>query len=112
MPEKPRPLSSRFQKCSRCHQPIVFARTMATESGAGGKAMPLDLYPNPDGNVAVRDTGRGRLVARVLKKDEDHDRQVEQRAMPHFATCGVEEGKKLADEVESYLRDHAEGATS
>jgi hypothetical protein len=87
-------------KCTRCKKPIVFARTMAAPSGTGGKAMPLDLYPDPDGNVAVRDTGRGHLVCRVLGKDEDHDRQVEQRAMPHFATCGVEQGKQLADDVE------------
>lgn len=107
-----KPLSNRTTTCSRCRQPIVFARTLASETGTGGKSMPLDLYPNPDGNVAVRDTGHGHLVARVLKKDETHDRQVEQLAMPHFATCGVVEGKKLADEVEGYLRDHAEGATS
>ena len=107
-----KPLTGRRLKCSKCQQPIVFARTMATESGRGGKAMPLDLYPNPDGNVAVRDTGHGHLVARVLGKDEDHDRHAEVRAMPHFATCGVEAGKQLADEVEKFVRDHAEGASS
>lgn len=112
MTDKPKPLSSRRIRCSRCKEPIVFARTMAAPSGTGGKAMPLDLYPNPDGNVAVRETGGGRLVCRVLGKDEDHDRQVEQRAMPHFATCGVEQGKQLADDVEGFLRDHAEGADS
>lgn len=107
-----RPLPGRRLKCSRCQAPIVFARTMATESGRGGKAMPLDLYPNPDGNVAVRDTGKGRLVARVLGKDEAHDRHAEVLAMPHFATCGVEAGQQLADEAEQFLRDHAEGASS
>lgn len=112
MTEKLKPLSNRTTKCSRCRQPIVFARTLAAPSGAGGKSMPLDLYPNPEGNVAVRDTGAGRLVCRVLGKDEDHDRQIEQRAMPHFATCGVEAGKQLADEAEAFLRDHTEGASS
>ena len=73
--------------------------------------MPLDLYPNPEGNVAVRDTGRGRLVCRVLLKDEDHDRQVETRAMPHFATCPANPavaGKQLANDVEDFLRQRAE----
>lgn len=107
-----KPLPGRQMRCSRCRQPIVFARTMATESGRGGKAMPLDPYPNPAGNVAVRDTGRGRLVARVLGKDESHDRHVEVLAMPHFATCGVKEGQELADEVEKFLREHSEGASS
>lgn len=112
MTARPKPLPGRPRRCGRCNQPIVFARTVAGENGPGGKAMPLDLYPNPDGNVAVRDTGHGHLLARVLKKDETHDRTLEFRAMPHFATCGVEQGKQLADDVEQYLRDHSEGATS
>lgn len=107
-----KPLAGRALKCSRCQAPIVFARTMATESGRGGKAMPLDLYPNPDGNVAVRNTGGGHLVARVLGKEETHDRTVEVLAMPHFATCGVEAGKQLAEDAEKFLRDHTEGASS
>lgn len=94
--------------CTACRAPIVFARTLRSESGAGGKMMPLDLSPNPEGNVAVRITSsRGTMVARVLGKDEDHDHYAEYRAMPHFATCPERpevKAKKFADDVEAYLQ--------
>ncbi len=67
---------------------MVWARTVATESGRGGKPMPLDPIENPEGNVAVRAlVSSGQLVARVLCKDETHDTTVEMLAMPHAATC-------------------------
>jgi hypothetical protein len=98
-------LPGRRAKCSRCGEVIVFARTLASPSGRGGKAMPLDLAANPEGNVAVRETSPGRLVARVLGKDETHDATVEVRAMPHFATCG----SKIGDQVEAWLRNQTAG---
>ena len=79
------------RKCGRCGAPIVWARTVAGENGPGGKAMPLDPDPNPAGNVAVRHARRNELLARVLKADEDHDPQVEVRAVPHFATCRADQ---------------------
>lgn len=88
---------------------------MLSETGRGGKPMPLDPDPNPAGNVAVRPARKGQLIARVLKKDEDHDHRAEVRAMPHAATCGANPavaGRKLADDVEAFLREHSEGASS
>lgn len=111
----PSTIPGRRARCSRCKAPIVWARTMLSETGRGGKAMPLDPDPNPAGNVAVRPQRKGELIARVLKKGEDHDHQVEVRAMPHAATCGANPavaGRRLADDVEEFLRDHAEGASS
>jgi hypothetical protein len=106
----------RRRQCQMCKAPIVFARTMRSETGAGGKLMPLDLSPNDEGNVAVRIVnGRGAMVARVLTKGEDHDHYTEYRAMPHFATCPetpTAKGKRLAEEAENYLRDLAEGTPS
>lgn len=85
---KPRRIPGRTTTCARCKAPIVWARTVATETGRGGKPMPLDPVENPDGNVAVRAlVSSGQLVARVLCKDETHDTTVELRAMPHAATC-------------------------
>lgn len=107
----PKPLTTPVRACTRCKAPIVWARTMASENGPGGKSMPLDAYPDPAGNVAVRDVGRGRLVARVLAKDEDHDHHAEQRAMPHFATCGRAAGEQLVTEVEDFLKAESEGAS-
>lgn len=84
----PRKIPGRVTTCGRCAAPMVWARTVATESGRGGKAMPLDPYENPDGNVAARAlTSSGQLVARVLCKGETHDVTTEIRAMPHVATC-------------------------
>lgn len=105
-------IRGRLSKCTRCKAPIVWARTVAGENGPGGKAMPLDPEPNPAGNVAVRPQRRGELLARVLKADEDHDHHTEVRAMPHFATCKANPavaGKQLANEVENFLREKAEG---
>lgn len=107
----PDPIVPRLSRCNRCKAPIVWARTVATPNGPGGKAMPLDAYPNPEGNVAVRVTDRRRSVAlaRVLNKDEGHDHRSEVLAMPHFATCGVEAGQQFADDVEAFLADTAQG---
>lgn len=91
-------------RCRDCKQPIVWAKTMRTESGRGGKNMPLDPDPNPEGNVAVRPAHGGQLLCRVLLKDEDHDHQVEVRAMPHAATCFNRPGKDIAAQAEAYLR--------
>lgn len=94
-------------KCAVCGGPIIWARTMASESGRGGKPMPLDPEPNPAGNVAARVTGEGatyvRRVCRVLGKDEDHDHRTEQRYMPHFATCPGS-GRNIAAAFEDFLR--------
>lgn len=74
--------------CSRCRSLVVWAVTAARDTGPGGKPMPLDPVEHPDGNVAVSPGHGSRLVARVLKKDEQPIVPVEFRAMPHFATCG------------------------
>lgn len=93
-------------KCRICGTPIMWARTLASESGAGGKAMPIDPEPNPEGNVAVRQTGPGRYVARVLKDGESHDTYSEKRHMPHFATCPGSPGaaRNLVSEAEEFLK--------
>lgn len=86
--EGPRPLPGDPTRCQRCRRPIIWAVTMAKESGPGGKAMPLDPIENPAGNVAVQPGHGGRLLARVLGKNERHSPPAEYLAMPHFATCG------------------------
>lgn len=74
-------------RCNSCGGHIVWAATAARDTGRGGKAMPLDPVEDLAGNVAVQAGHGGRLVARVLKKDEQVDRPVQYVAMPHFATC-------------------------
>lgn len=75
------------QPCERCGALIVWARTVAGPNGRGGRAMPLDEYENPRGNVAVTPASPTVLRARVLTKDEHHAPPLEYLAMPHFATC-------------------------
>lgn len=97
-----RHLPGRPSNCARCRRRIIFAVTVARESGPGGKAMPLDDVEAADGNVAVRVGHGGRLLARVLKKGETHDAFTELLAMPHFATCpGAPEkpNARLPDDV-------------
>ena len=81
IPGTPRP-------CMRCRNPILWAITGARDTGPGGKSMPIDPVEHPNGNVAVSPGHGGRLIARVLKRDETPVTPVEYRAMPHFATCG------------------------
>lgn len=102
--KKPKTLPGRLGVCKVCRARIVWAVTSAGPNGRGGKPMPLDAVPNDAGNVAVRAHMAGRLVARVLGKDETHDPLLEQLAMPHFATCG----KDLVPEIEAFLADAAE----
>lgn len=87
-------LPGQVAKCGRCGADIVWARTVAGPNGPGGKPMPLDPTPHPEGNVAVRKAAPGRLLARVLGKDETPDLTVEQLAMPHFATCPGKPGQE------------------
>lgn len=111
----PSSLPGRRSKCRNCQAPIVWARTVVTGRGKGGKLMPLDPVPNDAGNVAVRETSKGVLVARVLGKDEGHDRVAEILAMPHWATCAANPrvaGKQLVADVEEFLRERTEGSTS
>ena len=89
--------------CRVCKAPIMFARTLASETGKGGNPMPLDPEPNDEGNVAVRQTGPGRYVARVLKKGESHDTYTEKLHMPHFATCAGN-ARNLGAEAEEFLK--------
>lgn len=74
--------------CDGCGRHIVWAVTVAGPNGRGGKLMPLDPTEDLTGNVVVtQPAARGRLLARVLCKDETVDRPGEYSAMPHFATC-------------------------
>lgn len=63
-------------RCRDCGALLAWVRTPA------GKRMPVDLEPNPDGNVVIREDG----LAHVLS--EKAARAVGGvRYMPHFATC-------------------------
>lgn len=107
-------LPGRRHRCRACRAPIVFARTVATDRGRGGKLMPLDLEPHVDGNVGVRFHGRD-LVCEVIPKGGSFDPSWV-RAMPHFATCGArgaarEDGRRLVADIEAYLRTVTGGET-
>jgi len=93
-------------RCRECKAIVLWARTVASETGPGGKSMPLDPEPNDKGNVAVRQTGPHTYVARALKKGESHDRTTEKLHMPHFATCPGAPGaaRSLVAEAEEFLK--------
>lgn len=74
-------LQRHAQRCARCPALIAWGRTDA------GKAMPVNLEPDPAGNVAVYVDGAGVIRARVVS----HDLPLatfEHLHVPHFATCG------------------------
>ncbi|BBH17526.1 hypothetical protein Back2_18130 [Nocardioides baekrokdamisoli] len=99
--EIPAPANARHS-CSSCGRPIIWAITVASPNGRGGKLMPLDPLEDSAGNVAITQPhGRGsRLHARVLMKDEARDRSGTQWiAMPHFATCAGKTKPELPDNV-------------
>jgi hypothetical protein len=59
--------------CRACLAPLRWERTER------GRPMPLDIDPNPAGNVVIED---GHAV--VLAPGSDHPGE---RWMPHFSTC-------------------------
>lgn len=91
-------------KCHLCGGPIAFVRLAASPTQRGGKMMPINPDPDPEGRVAVRHPDR--LVGRVLAKDEHHDEHAERLYMTHFATCGGT-AANLGDAAESFLRSIA-----
>lgn len=94
----------RTYHCQVCNAAIIFARTVASERGPGGKLMPLDAEPNPEGRVAVSVRFGRYLYARVLTKGEDHDHRAETRYMTHHATCPGR-GDAIAAEAQAFLAD-------
>lgn len=69
-------------RCRSCDDPIMFVRIENT-----GKPMPVDPYPDPDGNVYARHTTTpGGLLGHVAHKDEELP-DGWRIYMPHFATC-------------------------
>ena len=97
------PLSRFARPCNGrgCGAWIAFALTPT------GKRMPIDLDPDPAGNVAVRVDAHGVLRARVLAKGEQAE-PGERVHVPHFATCGpVAANKPRADGVIPLYRKRA-----
>lgn len=88
--------------CRLCGEQIAFIRTMASETGRGGRLMPLNPEPDPAGNVAVRYPDR--LYGRVLRKDEHHDEHAERLYMPHVATCAGS-ARNIAKAAEQWLAE-------
>jgi hypothetical protein len=86
-------------RCDGCASPIVWAITVAGPNGRGGKLMPLDPIEVLDGNVAVTNPHRGKLLARVLARDESVSRPVEYAAVAHFATCPMRAHPSLPQDV-------------
>ena len=70
---------ARRQPCKFCPAMIILART------ENARPMPLD-EPDPEGNCAVRDDGKGNVYVRVLRKGEE-PLGYETRWRPHWATC-------------------------
>lgn len=87
-------------RCHLCKAPIAFVRLAASPTQRGGKTMPIDPEPNPEGRVAVRYPDR--LVGRVLAKDEHHDEHAERLYMTHFATCAGS-ARNLGTAAEKFL---------
>ena len=67
--------------CDSCTAAIVWAVTQDRK-----RRMPLNAEPDDAGNVAAYHDQTGRLIARVLRKNEE-PHGYERRYMPHFATC-------------------------
>jgi hypothetical protein len=65
-------------KCRGCGAEVLWIHTSATNA-----LIPLNVEPDPKGNVVIRD---GKAV--TLKKDDLFDSLVDgEKYMPHHATC-------------------------
>lgn len=77
-------------RCEDCRQPIVWAITVASPTGAGGKNQAFNPVEDPAGRVAITNPHRTQMRARALTGDEIHDPRVgEFLGMPHAATCAA-----------------------
>ena len=75
-------------RCRDCRQPIVWAITVASPTGSGGKNQAFNPIEDPAGRVAITNPHRGQLRARALTADETYDPRIgEYLGMPHAATC-------------------------
>jgi hypothetical protein len=104
---KPKKLPGRPAVCRECRAEIRFAVTVAGPKGPGGRPMPIDAIPHPEGNCAVRIGIGNRLYVRVLGKDESHDPASEVLCMPHFATCLKAEKADIVAGAEQLLAEAA-----
>lgn len=75
----------RLSTCRACGKPVTFA-LVANKAGTPPKRMPLNVRPDPDGNVAAYKDATGTLIGRVVGKGGEH-LGYERLMMPHFATC-------------------------
>lgn len=75
-------MSLQRRSCRACHAEIVFAGTV------NGRAMPVDLLPEPGGNVRLLDRD-GLAIAEVLGPLEQQiaEDAGEHLHWPHHATC-------------------------
>ena len=71
-------------ECRVCGAPIRFVPTGKKRDDGRPKLMPLDLEPDPDGNVVIR-SGLAVVVTELSLLPET-------TYMPHFATCASQEG--------------------
>lgn len=92
--------TSKRSECSRCHAPVIFART------ANGKHMPLDKQRDLSGTSRYAVTRGVDLIlhVRTLAPGEEPRPGIEHRHMPHFATC-PERGQLGAGDREDGGRD-------
>jgi hypothetical protein len=68
-----------MNRCRSCGAPILWARTEK------GKKEPIDLEPNPKGNIILRE--REGSEARAIHGVPDEVWPDEPRHTSHFATC-------------------------
>jgi hypothetical protein len=64
--------------CKSCGEPIRWALMTGT-----GHAMPLNPDPDPEGNVAIIESG-DKSLAKIISKTSSWEGD---RYMPHFVTC-------------------------
>lgn len=79
-------MSGKKSECSKCHAPLIFART------ANGKHMPLDKGRDLSGTsrYAVWRDVNLILHVRTLRPGEQPKPGIEHRHLPHHATCPAE----------------------
>lgn len=78
-----------MSKTCSCGAEILLIPTFSGWGLSPPKMMPLDVEPNPDGNVVI-EPAEGAIPprARVLKRGQAQSLPPDRlRYMPHFATC-------------------------
>ncbi len=80
------PINRKPSRCRSCRAPITWHTTRTTTgTSTAGRLMPVNVGPDPAGNVRIHPDGTASVVGATIDLFDPTD--TGERHMPHWATC-------------------------